>query len=126
MRASTNLELSQLASKIKYFRGVFSRDTLPKKPYIFEKGILNLQTESGAGTHWVAYSKIKNKVFYFDSFGNLPPPIEFIKYMSSNKIFYNRLCYQEYKDVNCGLLCIKFLKNQTLVPIRIKNPKVFL
>lgn len=43
--------------KIKYFKGVFSRDKLPNiisKEY----GIINLDDQIGAGTHWVAYRNI--------------------------------------------------------------------
>ncbi|KAE9522076.1 hypothetical protein AGLY_017520 [Aphis glycines] len=62
--------------KINHFRGVFSRDSLPKKPHVIECGILNLDISSGDGSHWVAFHKNKDKVIYFDSFGDLPPPIE--------------------------------------------------
>ena len=56
------------------------RDSLPKKPLINESAIVNLDSTSGPGTHWVCYKKRKNKVKYLDSFGNLKPPNELIKY----------------------------------------------
>ncbi|KAF0701799.1 Uncharacterized protein FWK35_00030099, partial [Aphis craccivora] len=55
---------------------VFSRDSLPKKPHVIECGILNLDISSGGGSHWVAFHKNKDKVIYFDSFGDISPPIE--------------------------------------------------
>lgn len=64
---------------IKNFRGVYMRNNLPKKPWKNETAVINLDEESGPGTHWVAYSKKNNIVFYFDSFGNLRPPNEIIK-----------------------------------------------
>ncbi|KAF0701430.1 Uncharacterized protein FWK35_00031721, partial [Aphis craccivora] len=39
---------------ISHFRGVLSRDNLPKKPLAIECGILNLDVSSGNGSHWVA------------------------------------------------------------------------
>ncbi|RZF33814.1 hypothetical protein LSTR_LSTR010362 [Laodelphax striatellus] len=35
----------------------------------------------GAGTHWVCYVKKDGAAIYFDGFGNLRPPQEFIDYM---------------------------------------------
>ena len=43
--------------KIKYFKGVFSRDKLPNM-ISKEYGIINLDDQIGAGTHWVAYRNI--------------------------------------------------------------------
>ena len=37
------------------FRRVFLRDTLPKKAKLNECGILNLDSSSGDGTHWVVW-----------------------------------------------------------------------
>ncbi|KAI8117932.1 hypothetical protein CVS40_10306 [Lucilia cuprina] len=57
------------------------RDCLPKKPLVQECGIVNLDDKSGPGTHWVAYYKNHNYKEYFDSFGDLQPPIEVINYL---------------------------------------------
>ena len=45
--------------KIPYFRGVFMRNDLPRKPLKRECGILNLDGVSGTGrgTHWVCWYK---------------------------------------------------------------------
>lgn len=96
--------------KIKYFRGVFMRDDLPKKCHNNECSIINLDSSEGSGTHWVAYSKRGKEIYYFDSFGDLSPPKELITYFGSDvKIFYNYLNYQKYDTVICGQLCITFL-----------------
>lgn len=102
--------------KIKHFRGVFSRDNLPKHPLNIECAVLNLDTLQGKGTHWVAYYKNKNKVIYFDSFGNLPPPTELQQYFQKYNIVYNYTNYQKYNTFICGHLCLKFLQcmNQSL------------
>ena len=96
--------------KIAHFRGVFSRDDLPKKPYIIECGILNLDSALGGGTHWVAYYKNRNKVVYFDSFGDLRPPTELQIYFKGYDIIYNYTNYQNYNTFICGHLCLQFLK----------------
>lgn len=89
------------------------RDNLPNEnPFQNECAILNLDTSDGMGTHWVAYCKIDSVAYYFDSYGNLPPPVELIHYLGSDiKIYYNYLHFQEYGTVICGHLCILFLKN---------------
>lgn len=89
------------------------RNSLPKKPLHNECAVVNLDDLNGPGTHWVAYCKKKNEISYFDSFGNLPPPKELVKYFGSNKIIkYNYKKYQEYDTVICGQLCLKFLFNE--------------
>lgn len=86
------------------------RDNLPLKPLRKECAVINLDNSDGPGTHWVAYFKINNYVYYFDSFGNLRPPKELIVYLGSDSIiFYNFNKYQHYDTVICGHLCIQFL-----------------
>lgn len=84
------------------------RDNLPKKPYKNECGIVNLDITTGPGTHWVAYFKSNSNIEYFDSFGNLKPPREIMRYLGSN-INYNYITYQKYDSVICGHLCLQFL-----------------
>lgn len=91
------------------------RDTLPKSPPKFrECGVINLDRNSGSGTHWVAYKKNGNNVIYFDSFGNLNPPKEFVNYMKGTKIYFNSDQYQSYQTFNCGHLSLSFLYNKRL------------
>lgn len=101
--------------RIPHFRGVFMRDDLPVSgPHHNESAVLNLDSRNGMGTHWVAYKKLGNTVNYYDSFGNLPPPKELLKYLylKSNrqiKIFYNYDRQQKFNTVWCGHLCLRFL-----------------
>lgn len=102
-------------NKIPHFRGVFSRDVLPKKIRKNESGVINLDDDVGSGTHWVAYKKIGNIVHYFDSFGDLQPPQEAARYFHTNgtsQIFYNHKRYQTFNQYNCGHLCLNFLQNK--------------
>lgn len=85
------------------------RDSLPFKPFISESGIINLDDSHGEGTHWVCYRKVGLDVYYFDSYGNLPPPKEFVNYMNDIEIFYNRSRVQQFDSFLCGHLCLLYL-----------------
>lgn len=91
------------------------RDTLPNKIKNKECGIINLDSDSGLGTHWVAYIKRLNTLIYFDSYGNLPPPTEVIQYFRSNhnnlQITYNYDVIQKFNSYKCGHYCLIFLYN---------------
>ena len=109
----SNLEIIDAAKKLSLygFRGVFLRDFLPKKPKLNECGILNLDSSSGDGTHWVIWFKKGNK-FYFDSYG-VQPPSELIAYLKS-PIFYNSERVQQKGEVFCGHLCLFTLQQHSL------------
>lgn len=85
------------------------RDTLPKSPLARECGIINLDSSKNAGTHWVAYVIFNKYVEYFDSYGNLKPPTEFVRYVGRRDIHYNYDNLQNNNVFNCGHLCINFL-----------------
>lgn len=85
------------------------RDELPDNPLPLECGVINLDISQNSGTHWVAYAKIYDHIEYFDSYGNLKPPKELIKYLGNN-IQYNYENVQRDHLYNCGHLCLKFLK----------------
>lgn len=87
-------------------------DELPKKPHKNESAFVNLDDSTGDGTHWVCYSKRKNSVRYFDSFGDLPPPIELVRYFKGCKIEYNHQRRQKFNTYICGHLCLEFLVNE--------------
>lgn len=113
--ATTNIQLLQLTKKLKIpnFRGVFMRTNLPSKIRKNECGIVNLDHADGPGTHWVAYVKRDKNILYFDSYGNLRPPQELIRYFALNNVMYNHDKYQRDKSNNCGQLCLNFLRSNT-------------
>lgn len=86
------------------------RDALPQKPFPIECGILNLDISKNSGTHWVAYAKLNDNIEYFDSYGNLKPPQELVKYVGE-KLNYNYDNLQKNNSYNCGHLCLEFLKS---------------
>jgi hypothetical protein len=106
----TNFELLDAAKKLNIpnFRGVFSRDVLPKKPRRNECGILNLDDSNGPGHHWVNFSKNGKEKIYFDSYGLLPPT-ELLKYLGDS-VYYNSERIQPDTEVFCGHLCLYVLK----------------
>lgn len=99
--------------KIQHFIGVYCIDKLPVAlPATREAAVVNLDVEKNSGTHWVCYRKIGKRVYYFDSFGNLPPPLLLQKYLKGCVIEYNYSRQQAYDTVNCGHLCLKFLREK--------------
>ncbi len=108
----SNYDLAQYASclKLPFFRGVFMKDALPKRIMENESAIVNLDNSDGPGTHWVCYKKLGDTVYYFDSFGNLPPPKELNEYFKNvGQILYNYERFQKKNTVICGHLCLEFL-----------------
>lgn len=86
------------------------RNGLPKQIWRNETAIVNLDGTNGPGTHWVCYKKLTDTVFYFDSFGNLPPPKELTEYFGyvPNVVFNYDRRQKEATSV-CGHLCLEFL-----------------
>lgn len=89
------------------------RNNLPECVKKYETGIINLDDKDGPGTHWVAYRKLNKDIEYFDSFGNLRPPLEVIQYLTngdkSSRIKYNHNRLQSFNTNVCGHLCLNFL-----------------
>lgn len=86
------------------------RNNLPERCQKYECGVINLDDDSGLGTHWVSYCIQDKTCYYFDSFGDLQPFEEFVKYVSEKcTIHFNYRRYQKSDSVNCGHLCLKFL-----------------
>jgi hypothetical protein len=114
-RPLTNIDISNIIGQTplkKIYRGTFSRDELAKlKSHKgIEAGIINLSRSNEKGTHWTAWFKHSNKtVCYYDSYGDLLPPPEFVQYMSHYPIYYNVDREQEFNSVICGQLSLCFL-----------------
>ena len=94
---------------IKHFRGIYSRDGLPRK-IRKECGIINLDDIQGAGTHWVCYRNLDSMVEYFDPF-SLIMPNEALKYFntSGKRVVYSIDEVQNRSTVLCGYWCLYYL-----------------
>ena len=112
-KALTNIELEEILKNEPGFRGVFTRDTLPKRIRKHECGIVNLDTLGGKGTHWVSYLNKPNEKYveYFDSYG-LAPPEELENYLltSQKLIIYNSTEMQKRNSELCGYFCIFYIR----------------
>ena len=81
-----------------------------------ERGIVNLDSVEGAGTHWVAYDARPDRLLYFDSYG-LPPPAELIHYLRARRRSLTPLEYSTFRVQTsedgpiCGHLCLLVLNN---------------
>ena len=108
----SNIDLLNWVKKlgIKHFRGIYSRDGLPKQIKKDECGIINLDSQIGPGAHWDAYRNGDKAAEYFDSFG-LIMPHEVMKYLrtSRKRIFYSGDEIQERDSVLCGYWCLYYL-----------------
>ena len=76
------------------------RDSLPTKTKINESGILNLDSSSGDGTHWIMWFKKGKDMFYFDCYG-VQHPSELITYLKS-PLFYNSEYFFALKLLSLG------------------------
>ena len=107
----SNFELMDWVAKlgIKHFRGIYSRDGLPRK-IRKECGIINLDDIQGAGTHWVCYRNLDSIVEYFDPFG-LIMLNEALKYFntSGKREVYSIDEIQNISTVLCGFWCLYYL-----------------
>ena len=116
----TNYDLREYATRLKipHFRGVFMRDTLPKRPHKVECGIVNLNTSLESGSHWVCYYKNAKTRIYFDSFGQITP-LEIQNYLKTRSergigvIQRNTDIVQSTNTSICGHLCLFVLKALT-------------
>ena len=120
-RPLTNIDIDKIMkwSPLKnIFRGSFSRDELiflkPRRGS--EAGIINLSNSYEKGTHWTSWfcHPSTNIVCYYNSFGDLPPPTEFVKYLRNCEIYYNVERHQSFNSVICGQLCLCFLYREFL------------
>lgn len=111
-RALSDYDLMKYVKQLRipHFRGIYMRDTLPKKARDIECWILNHDLAKSTGTHWTALVKVNCTAWYFDSFGRLIPPLEVKKYLGSQvKILYNYNQFQNFNTFVCGQLCLVFL-----------------
>ena len=92
--------------KIKNFRGIFSRDNIPKT---LKRGayIVNYDTESGGGTHWISVvMSSPTRGFYYSSMGDKPLSAFCRKGLN---IEYNDIQDQAFNSNLCGLFSVAFI-----------------
>ena len=116
LKALSDLELARFGIVIPKFIGVYMRDELHGRPKNNECGILNFNTHTQQGSHWVCWFKKGKERYYFDSYGE-PPPIELLKYSKTPSeygklvIKRNAVTVQKDESSECGALCLFVLMN---------------
>lgn len=66
--------------------------------------IVNLDDESGSGTHCVCYKNRRSHVLYFDGYGNLRPPVLLVKYFgNTNDVRYD---YERKQPANSVIFIV--------------------
>ena len=116
----TKFELSVYARElgIPHFRCVFMGDPLLRQQHSVECGIVNLDTSTQFGRHWVCYYQIKGNRIYFDSFGQITA-VEIQRCIKTGTEFASgREVIQRNTDIVqatntrvCGHLCLFALKS---------------
>ena len=91
----TNFEIREYYGNESRFRGVYSRNNLPK---IIKNGayVINLDEYADVSTHWIALYVKNNEVIYFDSFGVEHVPREIKKFIGNKDIKTNIFRIQAY------------------------------
>ena len=94
------------------------RNTLPRQSLSVECDIVNLNTSSLPGSHWVCYYRNKSDRIYFNSYGKITP-VEIQRYLKTGIefarakefILRNRDIVQAANTPMCGHLCLLVLKS---------------
>jgi len=89
------------------WRGVYPLDKIPQlKPGGY---IINSQTSTLDGEHWIAVFVKPYSILAFDSFGYYYPSILVNKLHSVAPVKYNTTRYQEFGTKTCGQYCLIWL-----------------
>ena len=104
---STNFEIQKYYQNESRFKGVYSRDNLPK----IKDGayVINLDEYSDIWTHWITSYVLNNNAIYFDSFRVEQIPKEIKNFINKSTILTNIFRVQAYDSLMCGYFCIGFI-----------------
>ena len=104
-------QIFQYLRRYRNYLGTYPRDRLGPRLSVNQGLIINTDTASGPGEHWVAIY-MGEKAIYFDSFG-LPPLhqeiIDYLDRISPIGWFHNTIDFQSIYQDTCGLHSIYFL-----------------
>ena len=104
----TNFEIQKCYQNEPRFKGVYSRNKLPKK---INDGpcIINLDEYAEVGRHWIALCCRRSETVYFNSFGVEHVPEETKKFIGIKNLIANILRVQANNSIICGYFCIGFI-----------------
>jgi len=106
-------QLSEALKKYDKFNGVFARDQLRNVNFQSGGFVINTDTSSQPGEHWVAiFIDKEGLVKYLDSFG-LPPMheeiLDFLDRVATRNWTYNSQPIQSVLSMSCGFFCYLYL-----------------
>ena len=105
----SNIDIITLCDQLNIkLNGIFMKDTIPTK---LQTGyyVLNLDEQAGTGTHWTVFYKDAEGVYYFDSFGQLPPERAYNIFLKQKHAYYSDRIIQHTKSNLCGFYCVYFM-----------------
>ena len=105
----SNFKIDEILKNDKNYIGTFSKNNssiLKNNQSI----IINLANDDEQGTHWVSYKKIKDKIFYFDSYGVGFIPNIITKQYPKHRFICNIYRVQSMDSIQCGRFCILFVR----------------
>lgn len=111
-------QINKYLRKIEKYQGSFASDELNEisiKTFP-EYVIVNLDSRSGGGNHWIALAIYENSVYICDPLGGIKPdialPTELINFLhvllTSRKLYMTKQL-QPLRSDTCALYCIKFI-----------------
>ena len=106
----TNTDLSKLAKKYNVkLNGIYMKDELNENNLTDGNYIMNLQNHDQGGTHWTAFIKHGQNIFYCDSYGQYPPQNEFNLFNKFHHIYILAEDLQDYNSELCGWFALFFI-----------------
>ncbi len=113
----SNSDLYSIAIKLKIkLIGIYMKDEL-KSPLSQGNYIINLQNHDEGGSHWTALIKDQDNIYYYDSFGVVPPQNLYDVFkIDSHNIYYLDQLNRRDQDIDatsCGWWSMSFLYYMT-------------
>jgi len=105
-------KVDQYIKHLKGFMETEAKDTYKGKIKSTALGVINMDNSNGPGTHFTCFFNHPNKeyVYYYDSYGIVPPTLIKKFLLSSGKIIaYNTTQFQPINSSLCGYYCIYVL-----------------
>ena len=111
--AQLNEFFESLPNFKKFFLGVYSIDTCPKKIPVNHFLVCNTDISSGQGLHWFTLFRFSREdIECFDSLGVNPDKLEVLKslkFHGVSNIIFNLTQVQGNESESCGQFCLYFL-----------------
>jgi hypothetical protein len=107
----TDIDIYSLSDSLKLpLNAIIMRDQLNESTLEEGNYILNFNTSNESGSHWVSFVIDKKTVYYFDSYGKVPPE-EAVLLWGKNKykVICNNVHIQDIASTACGFFAVYFL-----------------